>query len=232
LARRFSSGFTYMLSYTWSKSIDISCSGWYGVEGCSNQDPYHYNNDRSVSGFDIPHVFTADWNYELPVGTGKKLQTSSRLVNYIIGEWQLNGILLLRSGVPYSLSVNGDIANTGNASGYERPNLVGDPNAGAQTAAHWFTPAAFAAPAPYTFGNLGRYSLRTDWLRNFDFSVFRQFPLYERARLEFRAESFNITNSVSFGTPGMNLSTPSTFGVVSSTASNPRQLQFSVKALF
>ena len=129
------------------------------------------------------------------------------------------------------MTVNGDIANTSNASGYERPNLVGDPSVQSQTPEHWFNTAAFAAPAQYTFGNLGRYPLRSDWFKNLDFSIFRQFRLRERVRLEFRAEAFNVTNTATFAAPVSNLSS-ATFGRVTSLASTPRQLQFSLKVLF
>ncbi len=69
--KRFSKGLSALLSYTWSKSMDIGCSGWYGTEGCSVQDPYHVNDNRSVSGFDLTHLFNLSWVYELPSGPGK-----------------------------------------------------------------------------------------------------------------------------------------------------------------
>ncbi len=83
----------------------------------------------------------------------------------------------------------------------------------------------------YTFGNFGRNRLRSDWTRNFDISVFRQFRLVESKLLEFRTESFNTFNTPVFGAPTSNLNSP-TFGQVSSTANNPRQLQFSLKLIF
>jgi len=93
---------------------------FFGVEGCAVQDPYHFNNDRSVTGADLPHILNASWTWDVP------LRASSRAVNALIHGWQLNGIATFFSGPPYTVNINGDIANTGNASGYERPNLVAD----------------------------------------------------------------------------------------------------------
>jgi outer membrane receptor protein involved in Fe transport len=231
LDKKYGGDLAYMISYTWSKAIDIGCSGWFGVEGCSIQDPYNFNNDRSVAGFDLTQVLTVNWVYSLPIGKGKALQTGNSVADYILGNWQLNGIALLRSGQPYSLFVNGDIANTGNVSPYIRPNVVGDHKLENPTPEQWFNRAAFAAPAPFTFGNLGRHRLRSDWLRNFDLSVFRQFPITESKSVEFRAESFNTFNTPTYGIPTNNLSSP-TFGRVLSTANTPRQLQLGLKLIF
>src|SRR5262249_52862709 len=150
------------LSYTWSKAIDIGCSGWFGVEGCSVQDPYHFNNDRSIAGFDVPHVLSVNWLYQFPIGKGKLLSTGSATADYLLGNWQLNAITVLRSGIPYTATVSGDIANTGNT-GYERLNLIGNPTPANQGPGQWLTRAAFAVPAPYTFGALGRNPFRSDW---------------------------------------------------------------------
>ncbi len=233
LDKKFRNGFAYMVNYTYSKAIDIGCSGWYGVEGCSIQNPYKFNNDRSVSGFDLTHVFTTNFNYTLPFGTGQKFQTGSKVLDYVIGPWQVNGIMLLRSGTPYSLQISGDLANTGNAGTYLRLNLLGNPKLSNPTTGRWFDTSAVQAPAPFTFGNSGRNILRTDGFENFDFSVFRQFKMPgEGRRLEFKMESFNLANHAVYGTPGANLSTLSTFGRVTGTANQARQLQFGLKLIF
>jgi hypothetical protein len=228
--KRFSNGLAYQVSYTYSKAIDIGSSGWFGVEGQSVQDPYHYNNDRSVSGFDLTHAMSVNIVYELPFGKGKRFQTGSFL-DYIIGGWQLNTITSARSGQPYNLSVSGDGANTGNT-GYLRPNLIGDPNLTNPTRQEWFNTAAFATPALYTFGNFGRYRLRSSAFWNIDASVFRQFHLWESKMLEFRAESFNLPNTTILGTPATNLSNSSTFGTITSTANSERSLQLGLKIIF
>ena len=144
----------------------------------------------------------------------------------------MHGITTLRSGLPNNITVPGDIANTGNSS-YERANLVGDPTVSSPGPApgYWFNPAAFAAPAQYTFGNLGRDRLRSDYYRNFDLSVFRQFRLTESKRIEFRAEAFNAFNTPTFSAPTGSF-TNINFGKVTSTANTPRQLQLAAKLIF
>ncbi len=228
--KRFTNGLAYQASYTYSKSIDIGSSGWYGVEGQSVQDPYHYNNDRSVSGFDITQIFSANVVYEIPFGKGKRFSSNYAAVNYIAGGWQFNTIVIARSGQPFNITVPGDLANTGNT-GYLRANLVGDPNISNPTSAAWFNKAAFAAPAVYTFGNLGRYAMRTSTFSNVDLSIFRQFKILEKRALEFRAEAFNLPNTVVMGTPNGNALDPN-FGRVTGVANQPRSLQLGLKLIF
>jgi outer membrane receptor protein involved in Fe transport len=231
LDKKFTKGLAYMVSYTWSKSIDIGSSGWFGVEGQSVQDPYHFNNDRSVSGFDLTHVLTINGVYQLPIGPGKQFASNNSVLNHIVGNWQLNAIALFRSGIPYNLKVPGDLANTGN-NGYLRPDYIGgDARLSNPTPDRWFNTSAFAVPASFTFGNFGRYVLRSDGVANFDFSIFRQFPIREGMRFEFRAEMFNAFNSPVYSAPDGNLLS-STFGQVTSTANQARQVQLALKFIF
>jgi hypothetical protein len=227
--RAFSSGLAATAAFTWSKAIDIGCSGWFGVEGCAVQDPYHFNNDRSLSAFDQTFAFVSSVVYELPIGIGKPLQTGRRALDYVIGNWQVNGIVTLRSGQPFTPVVSGDVANTGNSS-YMRPNVVGDWRLDNPTPQKWFNTAAFAAPSLYSFGNSGRNILRSDGRQTADASVFRIFPLREGMRLRLEVMAFNIFNSAIFSTPGATLGSGG-FGVVSSTFP-ARQLQFALKLQF
>jgi len=231
--RRFSGGLAYQVSYTYSKSIDIGSSGWYGVEGQSVQDPYNFNNDRSVSGFDLTHTLSVNILYELPIGKGKRFSTGNGVADYILGGWQINTITSARSGQPYNLTVPGDSANTGNT-GYLRPNLRGDPNLSNPTRQKYFNTAAFAAPAAFSFGNFGRYRLRSSPVWNIDLSIFRQFPFGEHRSIEFRAESFNLPNTAILAAPtsaGANAVDPA-FGTVTSTANTERTLQLGLKIIF
>lgn len=220
---------TYLLSYTWSKSIDFGCDGYFS--GCDIQDPNHWQNDKSVAGFDLTQVFSASWVYQLPWGPGRRWATGNRILNNIIGNWELNGIATLSSGQPYSVTAPVQISNINNGvAGTERADLVGDFNAGA-TLLQPINPAAFAVPAPYTFGNLGRNTFRSDWRRNLDLSLFRQFRFSEMTRLEFRCEAFNLTNTPVFAVPDAFVSDPN-FGQVSSTANTERQIQLALKFYF
>ena len=175
----------------------MGCSGWFGVEGCNIQDPYNFNNDWGPSGYDLTHIISGNWIYQLPFGTGKKFQTGNKVLNYLVGPWQVNGITTFTSGQVYGVGISGDHANTGNANccntlggAYERLNLApgGNPNLDNPTPAQWFNEAAFDTPPFGTFGNLSRHSLRGDGFVNLDFSIFREFPLRETKRLEFRFE--------------------------------------------
>jgi hypothetical protein len=229
--RRFAGGFAYTLAYTRSKAIDVGCSGYYGTEGCSSQDAYNTSLDRSVAGFDIPNLFSFSWVYEVPFGKNK-LSTGHSVLDYIIGNWQVNGITALRSGQPYSVTLTGDSANIGDSKTYLRPNLVGNTTPANLTPSQWILASGFAAPPAFTFGDLGRNTFRSDWGKDVDLSLFRQFPIKEWMTLEFRAEAFNVFNVTTFGLPDSNLS-DANFGKVTTLAQTPpRELQFSVKIRF
>jgi hypothetical protein len=231
LQQRATKGLTYLISYTRSKSMDVGCSGSFGAEGCEVQNPYNLNADRSVSGFDLPNIFSASWVYEIPFGKGRTFSSGNRFVNYALGNWELNGIVSFYSGVPFDVTVsNGDVSNTGNV--LERANLVNsNPYPANQGPNLWINPASFATPPQYTFGTLGRNSLRSDGTKNLDFSLFRRFPITETAGFEFRAESFNLTNTAIFNVPNNTLGNPN-FGVVTKTRNDPRILQFALKFIF
>ena len=228
LRKTDSHGLTYLVSYTWSKSIDVGCSDSFGA-GCVAQDPYHPQIDRSVSGFDLTNMFSGAVVYELPFGNGREYRSSKGFVNAVFGGWDVNAILTMTSGTPYSIVVNSDIANTGNT--LVQANLVGNPAVNTRTPNAWFNQSAFQTPPRYTFGNFGRNALRSDWYRDLDLSFFKNFPLWRESTLQFRADSFNITNTPIFATPGNAVGTP-LFGVVTSTANTERLLQFALKIQF
>jgi hypothetical protein len=226
--KHFSHGLAFLASYTWSKSIDRGCSGFFGVEGCSIQDQYNTFGSRSVSAFDLPQIFTFSAVYQLPAGKGYA-HFASGPPSWFLGGWQVNGILSLHSGLPFSPQISFDNANVG--IGNQRPNLVGNPN-GPHTVQEWFNTSAFAAPALYTWGSAGRDIMRSDGTQNLDFSLFKEFPLpiREKTRVQFRAEVFNIFNHPIFGIPDATLG-DATYGQVSS-ASTPREIQFALKVYF
>jgi Carboxypeptidase regulatory-like domain/TonB dependent receptor len=229
LSHTSSAGLMYLISYTWSKSIDLSCSGNYGIEGCELQDAYHPQADRSVSSFDVTHILSGNFVYQLPFGKGQRFALNNRLGNYIIGGWQLNGITTVLSGLPYDVTINGDVANTGNT--FVRADLIGSPKLSHPTLNKAINTAAFVSPAPYTFGTTGRNSLRGSWSADQDLSVFRKFPIRDRFNLEFRLEAFNVSNSVFFAVPNNVLNSP-TFGSITSMQNTPREVQLGLKAVF
>jgi hypothetical protein len=230
--RQFHNGLGYTVAYTWSKAIDSGQSGWFAAEGNGLQNRYDLRASRSVAAYDIPHILAVGINGELPFGKGRRYYTGNRFADFVLGGWQVNTIFTARSGQPFSITAAGDIANVGNGSTYERANLVGNPQLSNPSAAKWFDTTAFAIPASGKYGNSSRNMLRTQRLWNLDTSVFRTFPIYREMNLTFRAESFNVANHPTLGTPGTTITSPSSFGVVTSVIGNQRLMQFAAKINF
>ncbi|RXS98200.1 carboxypeptidase regulatory-like domain-containing protein [Silvibacterium dinghuense] len=233
LNRRLNNGFSYQVAYTWSKSMNVGGDGWFGVEGTVPQDPYNPSGygSYSVSGTDLRNVLSVNTLYEIPVGRGRTFSTGKPFLDYILGNWQLNNIFTARSGQVYTPDTSSDVAHTGNGATYETLDIVGDPNGIKRSPKEWFNTAAYATPPLYTYGTAGRNSLRTQGFWDLDTSVFRKFPIHDDLSFEFRAESFNLANHPVMGTPDANIN-DSTFGVVSSTASTARELQFAGRIIF
>jgi hypothetical protein len=152
------------------------------------------------------------------------------VLNTILGNWSAGSIVTWASGQPFSITVSGNPANIGDRVVVNRPNLVGDPYGITRTLQTDFNPAAFAANAQYTLGNLGRNTLlnRPDF--NWDFSALKDFRLLERLRLQFRFEAFHASNTPRFNQPGATLGTTG-FGAITS-AETPRNLQFGAKLIW
>ena len=232
LERRFSNGFQFLASYTWSKSLDTS-SGLFQAEngpGNSVQNYYDIASNYGPSGYDVPHFLSVSMLYELPLGKGKQFLKTGPAA-YILGGWQINTVAQLRSGQSYTMSVPGDIANIGVSDGYERPNLVGNPKLAHPTYSAAFNKSAFAAPTTFAYGNVGRGTMRSESYRNDDVSLFKNFPIAEKVNVEFRAEAFNLFNIINPGIPNSTLNDPQ-YGTVRSIVGLPRQLQFAAKISF
>jgi len=249
LARQFNTGFGYTLAYTWSKTLNEGGDGYFGVEGGVPEDPYNPKGSRGPASFNIPQIFTANAIYELPFGTGKRFATGKRFVDYAIGNWQVNGILSARSGQNINITAGGDIANTGNAGTYERANLVGNPyqsgpiagnpscappSGPTRTRFQWFNPCAFASPNIGTLGNAPRNFLQDQNFWDLDTSIHRLFPIREGIALKIDVEAFNVLNHPVLGSPATTVTTPSSFGQITTTAFGNAQriLQFAGKIQF
>ncbi|MGB6692110.1 MAG: carboxypeptidase-like regulatory domain-containing protein [Terracidiphilus sp.] len=238
LDKRYAGGFAYQVAYTWSKSLTED-DGWFGIEGQDVQDPYHPKASRGFAGTNIPNVLSANALYAVPVGQGKRFSTGNRVGDYILGNWQLNNIFTWRDGQDITANDSNDVANTGNGNSYERAKVVGDPNLSNRTTSEWFNIAAFAVPAPSTFGDAYRNALRAQRWVNLDTSVIRSFPIWREKTFEFRAEGFNLLNHPVFATPTTDVSS-TTFGAVqpqngpysNGQANISRRLQLSGKIVF
>jgi Carboxypeptidase regulatory-like domain/TonB dependent receptor len=230
LTRSLFKGLAATVAYTWSKSIDEGCSGFFGTEGCGIQQIYNIHAERSVSAFNVPQNFVVTYNYQLPVGRGKMFNVNSRALDLLVGGWEYSGFVRMNSGSPYTVNIAADVANIGN-SGYERPNLVGSRNPSNQTHSHWLDASSFAIPAQYTYGSMGRNALRTEFYKGWDMSLLKEFPIYDRLHARFNVDAFNVFNHPIFGQPDSGL-TDQQFGQIGYTASGTRAVQLSGKITF
>ena len=147
----------------------------------------------------------------------------------MIGGWQLQGIMVFRSGVPYTVSLSRDVANTG--VGGQRPNRIASGVSDSPTLARWFDTNAFVPAANFTYGNSGLRILPADIIRTIDYSMFKQFRVTETSKLQFRWEVFNLPNTPSFAAPNATIDS-ATVGRVNGTSTSPRQMQVAIKYQF
>jgi hypothetical protein len=224
--KRLTHGVTFLLSYTLSHSDDDGC-----VLGgnCNVSNPYDRAFDKQTSDLNQLHVFSFSFTAQSPFG-----KNSNKLIANVVGGWMLNGILQLHSGNPYTVTASNSVLNNG---GYnqERADIVSGQSAtsGGGNVNEWFNTSAFAIPAPYTYGNEKPNTLVTDWGRNLDLSLFRQFHigLGEKRYFEFRAEAFNVFNNVVFSYPDSGIG-DANYGKVTGQMNGPRQLQLGLKFYF
>jgi hypothetical protein len=231
---RYSKGIVALISFTGGKLIDDASQvvTFLGAAG-NKQDFYCRKCEKSVSAQDVSRRLVASVNYELPFGKGKSyLTTMPKALDFVLGGWQMNGIMTFQKGLPIAISNGGNNTNIGSPG--QRPNTNGTNPAKSGAIADrlnaYFDPTAFSAAPIYTFGNLGRFvsNLRGPGQHNLDFSMFKSFRFRERASVTFRAEAFSLTNSPTWNGPGTTVTSPGTFGVITS-ANGQRQVQLALK---
>jgi hypothetical protein len=226
--RRLSRGFEMRANYTFAKSLDVN-SALTGAQA-NNQpqmvmDRTDPRRDWGPSALDVTHQASLSGTWQIPLRGWA-------------GGWELNAIATLLSGFPFTPQVGSNRSGDGDTRNPDRPNynssftgpiIVGSPN-------QWFNPAAYALPAVGTWGNVGRGTLTGPGLANLDASLFRNFRLRERTTLQFRAEFFNILNHTNLGTPNATVfsgtSTNPSAGLITTTATTSRQIQFGLKLMF
>ena len=235
---RLRGGLTGLFSYTSSKSID-NASAFFPSAGDANypQDSNNVAAERGLSSFDLRQRFAGSFAYDLPMGRGRPLGRHARgLFATLISDWQLNSIVSLQTGQPFTAALPGefDNSNTGFANlGFgagDRPNVLGNPVLAHPDPQRWFDTTAFALPPFGSFGNAGRNILTGPSLRNVDVSLLKDTALSETTTLQFRAEFFNVLNTPNFAQPSNFFGTPG-FGKVLS-ARDGREIQFGLKLLF
>ena len=230
--KQTSSGLSIDASYTWSKLIDNVTGGFSpALPGTGFQDNNNLALERSISSLDIPNRFVIGYVYELPLGQGKKFFTGP-IASRIAGGWQIEGITTFATGQVFGVTTS--VNTSESQGGGQRPNWNGvSPALSNPAIAEWFNTSVFSQPATFTFGNVARTlnTLRASPTENFDFSVIKDTILKESLRLEFRAEFFNLLNTVQFSPPAAALGV-STFGVVSGQQNQPRIIQLALKLFF
>lgn len=243
-------------NFTWSKSLDDTSStlgpGVGSTSGAWSpawpQNPFDTAADKGPSNFDVKLVFTTTVVQDLHA---ERAPVLGRLGSKLTGGWQLLSVSTLMSGLPFT--VYSGLQQTGVGSiGTDRPDQIGTPvfstsrsvredyfGLGPGNATYFFIPVNVSGgtgPNDGVFGTLGRNTFRGPALHNFDFALIKDTPFElgrsgKSANLQFRVELFNLFNIVNFGLPS-NIITGSGFGIISRTASNSRQVQFSLKAMF
>jgi len=224
--RTLRAGLAANAAYTWSKSID-DASGFFSTAGDPNypQDSRHVNLERGLSDFDVRQRFSLGYGYDLPFGKGR-----------LRGGWQTFGIWTFQTGRPFTVALLADLdnSNTGRSTlGFganDRPNVLRNPALSQRSPDRWFDTTAFVVPPFGSFGNAGRNILTGPGYQNVNVSVIKTTGLSERARLQFRAEAFNLLNRVNLDLPDIFLGSP-TFGKIQS-AQSPRRIQLGLKLLF
>jgi len=214
--RRFAQGLFLKGAYTYSHAIDMANYGdWTAFSWNAG---IVFDRNRASAANNIPHMFQLGYMYELPFGHGKKWANSG-VKAAILGDWQFNGMFGAYMGRQYMLSASGAALNMpGNAQTPDQVKTTVDKIGLAGDDGTWFDTTAFARPTGARFGTVGRNTMRGPGVVNADLSAFKMFKFTERVNLQFRAESFNLSNTPHFGNPNGNANS-SNFGKILSTQS-------------
>ena len=219
-----------LVSYTWSHTLDVSSDS---NGGGAPMNPYWWKADYGNSNWDIRHRVVATFVYDIPF-----FAVSNPIVKGVFANWQANGIVTLQSGLPFTVLTSNDTANTASGGSY-RPNLVHKPTADCGRGhligcidASAFTIADLYPlnPTNYAYGNAGRNLLFGPGSQSVNFSAFKNFPIRERLRFQFRFETFGLFNHTNFGNPSSTVNT-SSFGNITG-AGGSRTIQLGAKLQF
>jgi hypothetical protein len=234
------SAYSAILSYTYSHSLDDKSSEA-GINGDTSgngpQNEYDFNADYSSSSFDITNSFVGSVTANFPFGKGRRfLAGSSRALDTLVGGWQINGIVTLRTGFPFSVAAT-DINFINQCFG-QRADVVGNPKAGGfhKGVNEWFNTSSFVQPAMGNYGDSSRDILRAPGVENVDASFFKSISLIDRLNLQTRFEGFNLFNHTNLGFPNAtvpqsaSLPNPS-YGTIGSAAAG-RIIQVAMKFIW
>jgi hypothetical protein len=242
VTHRMSKSLEFRGNYTWSKNLDVN-SGLTGAQA-NNQaqmvlDRNDLRRDWGPSALNATHQGSVSASYDLPFGHGQRwINDVSRRKSKVVSGWQVNAIGTFLSGFPFTPLVGSNRSGDGDTRNPDRPSVspsftgavvTGNPN-------QWFNPAAFSLPTPGTFGNLGRGTLSGPGLADVDFSLFKNTGIGEKANLQFRAECFDLLNRANYGPPNTTVfasgAVSPSAGLITTTATFPRQIQLGLKLIF
>jgi hypothetical protein len=228
--QRLTHGLQMLSSYTWSHTLDVTTDS---NGGGAPMIPYDWKDDYGNSNWDIRHRFITSFVYDIPF-----FPVSNTVLRTMFTKWQGNGIITLQTGIPFNVTTGTDTANT-SSGGSWRPNLVQTPtdDCGSGHLVGCIDAAAFTVndlypitPGAYAYGDAGRNLLHGPGLETVNFSVFKNFPIREHLKFQFRVEMFSLFNHPNFGNPSATLNT-SSFGDITSATGN-RTIQFAAKLQF
>jgi len=227
--RRYSHGLSLLASYTLAKNLTNAPDFRSPMdESTIPQDNRNLNLEKGP-GCDVRNRFALSSVYDIPA------LRKQEWVRLVTEDWHLSTIYQVQSGMPFTISVFGDTANSGTVLGENpiRANVTGQPvfGPGTHTSAEWFNPGAFAVPPAFTYGNAGRNSVYGPPMQTLDFALARAFRISERANFQFRAEAFNALNKVNLGTPNRFVNTPQ-FGTITMAMTPGREIQLSARVSF
>jgi hypothetical protein len=238
LKRHLSHRLMYQISYTWSHGMADYADNL--TESSTPQNAYDYGHEMSNSEQDTRHRFVASGSWVLPIGQGGWVLNSNSKTARFLGNWQVNAIVALQTGIPVTITAPDESDTGGNHASY--PNCVGNPHTGASTnpkeyagsnsPGFFLNVAAFSTPALGDFGTCRPRDFYGPGLTEPDISLFKSFPVTASTSFEFRAEFFNAFNHPSFENPATSISSPGAFGKSTNTTTNPRYIQFSGKFFF
>jgi hypothetical protein len=229
LRRRYSKGLSLLANYTFSKNLsDAPDFRSPMFEAAIPQDNKNLTAEKGP-GCDVRHRIALSAVYDLPG------QNRSDWLRALTRNWRVSALYQVQSGFPFTISVFGDTANAGTVLGENpvRANATGQPVFGPDTrnTMQWFNPAAFASPAAFTFGNIGRNTVYGPGMQTLDLALVRSFAVRESARIEVRGEAFNAMNHSNLGTPNRFVNTPQ-FGTITEASTPGRELQVSARVSF
>ena len=211
--RAYAKGYSYGVGYSWSKAIGNSSD----VESSPlvNANAY-FGKNHGVLSYDRTHIIHVTGTWELPFGAGKEM-VNTGFGAMILGGWKLNGIFTGMSGLPFTVTASGTSLNLPGSTQFA-DQVAPVKILGGHRAGHpYFSTSSFAPVTQVRFGTANPFSVRGPRLMNMDASIFRDIPIFEAVHFQFRAEVFNLTNTPHWWLPGSSVTTPGSFGIITST---------------